>query len=251
MPMWLRGGGRDRRGGRELGWRWVMGRRAPGVTLAQVRAELDALAARLAAEHPETPARTFVVYPANTVRILPGVDARLGSASAVVLGVVGLVLLIACTNVANLLLARAVARRREIATRRALGASPAAVVRPLLVESLLLALLGGVLGLGMASAANAALAALRLPLPIDLALGLALDGRVVLFTLAAATLTALAFGLAPALAAARGGLSTQLRGAAPTAGSRSQGRLRSLLVGPQVAFCLVLLVATGLALRSL
>jgi predicted permease len=251
MPMWLRGAGLDRRGGRELGWLWVMGRRAPRVTLEQVRAELDALAARLAAEHPETAERTFVVYPANTVRILPGVDAKLGSASAVVLGVVGLVLLIACTNVANLLLARAVARHREIATRRALGASPAAVVRQLLVESLLLALLGGVLGLGMAYVADAALAGLRLPLPIDLALGLALDSRVVLFTIAAATLTALAFGLAPALAAARGDLSALLREGAPTAGSRSQGRLSGLLVVAQVAFCLVLLVDTGLAVRSL
>ncbi len=251
-PLWLRGAARDRRSRQDLGWLWVMGRRGPGVSLDRVRAELDALAARLAAEHPETNAeRTFVAYPANTVRILPGVDAMLGRASAVALGVVGLVLLIACTNVANLILARALARRREIATRRALGAGPVAVVRQLLVESLLLALLGGSLGLVMARVSNAALTGLRLPLPLDLVLGLGLDGRVVLFTLAAATLTALASGLTPALAAARGDLSVLLREGAPTAGSRTQRLLGGFLVVAQVALCLVLLVDTGLAVRSL
>jgi len=251
-PLRLRGAGRDRRENREFGWLWVMGRRAPRVSLATVQAELRTLSVRLAAEHPATNAeRTFAAYPANRVRILPGVDAKLGAASAVVLAVVGLVLLIACSNVANLLLARAVARRREIATRRALGAGAAAVVRQLLVESLLLALLGGVLGLGLARASNAAVSALRLPIPIDLALGLTLDGRVVLFTLAAATLTALVFGLAPALAAARGDLSAMLREGVLVAGSRTQRCLGGLLVIVQVALSLVLLIDTGLAVRSL
>lgn len=252
MPMWLDGAGRDRREGRELGWLWLMGRRAPGVTFEEVQAELRTLAARLAAEYPETNSdRAFVAFPASTVRILPGVDARLGAASAVVLGVVGLVLLIACTNVANLLLARAVARRREIATRRALGAGPAAVVRQLLVESLLLAFLGGVLGLGLAKISNTAVAALRLPVPVDLALGLALDGRVVLYTFAAAVLTALAFGLAPALAAARGDLASMLREGTQIAGSRRQRRLGGFLVVVQIALSLVLLIDMTLAVLSL
>jgi len=252
MPIRLHGAGRDRRRDRDLGWLWVVGRRAPRVTLEQVRAELNGLATRLAVAPREPSAeRTFAVYPANTVRILPGVDAALGKASAVALGVVGLVLLIACTNVANLLLARAIARRREIATRRAIGASPAAVVRQLLAESIVLALLGGSLGLAVALLSNTALAALRLPLPVDLALGLALDGRVILFTLASATVTVLACGLAPALSAARGDLSVLLREGAPTAGSRAQHRLGGLLVVAQVALCCVLLVGTGLAVRSL
>jgi putative ABC transport system permease protein len=251
MPRHLRATHQDRSQGRALRSWWVMGRRAPGTTFSQARAELRSLAARLAEEFPATNGdRTLVAFPANTVRILPGVDAKLGAASAVVLGVVGLVLLIACTNVANLFLARALARRREIATRRALGAGTAAVVRQLLIESLLLALLGGAAGLGLARASNLAVEALRLPLPIDLALGLALDGRVILFTLAAATVTALVFGLAPALAAARGDLTTMLREGAPTA-SRAQRRLAGLLVVVQMAFSLVLLVDTGLAVRSL
>jgi len=252
MPMWLDRAGRGQGEGRELGWLWAMGRRAPGVSFEEVQAELRALAARLAVESPATHSdRTFVALPANTVRILPGVDTRLGAASAVVLGVVGLVLLIACTNVANLLLARALARRREIATRRALGAGAAAVVRQLLVESFLLALLGGVLGLGLAWISNTAVAALRLPVPVDLALGLALDGRVVLFTLAAATLTVLAFGLAPALAAARGDLAFMLRESAQVAGSRKQRHFGGFLVVVQMALSLVLLVDMGLAVRSL
>jgi predicted permease len=251
-PLPLRGEGRDRRQNRELGWLWAVGRRAPGVSLETVRAELRSLALRLEAEHPATNAeRTFLALPANTVRILPGVDAGLGAASAVVLAVVGLVLLIACTNVANLLLARAVSRRREMATRRALGAGPAAVVRQLFIESLLLALAGGLAGLGLARLSNAAVSALRLPVPIDLALGLALDGRVVLFTLAAATLTALVFGLAPALTAARGDLAVLLREGTPAAGSRGQSRFSGLLVSLQVALSFVLLIDTGLAVRSL
>ena len=188
--------------------------------------------------------------PANRVRILPGVDAKLGAASAIVMGVVGLVLAIASTNVANLFLARAIARRREIATRRALGASTGAVMRQVLAESLLLALAGGGLGLGLAWLSNRALAALRLPLGVDLALGLALDGRVLLFTLGASMATALAFGLAPALTAARGDLAGMLRAGA-SAGSPGQRRLGGLLVVAQVGLSLVLLVYAGLAARSL
>lgn len=244
--------GRARPQGEGLGWLWAMGRRAPSATLRSVQADLGTLAARLTAEDPKgCPPRTFLGFPANSVRILPEVDARLGTASAVVLGLVGLVLLIACSNVANLLLARAIARRREIATRRALGASEAAVVRQLLLESVCLALGGGGLGLGLTLASNAALGALRLPLPIDLDLGLAIDVRVVLFTLGAASLTALVFGLVPALAAARRDLAPVLRGGPATAGDRSQSGGSKLLVVAQVALSLVLLIDTGLAVRSL
>jgi putative ABC transport system permease protein len=255
VPLLLERAGTDPYHGRDNRWLWVLGRRAPGASLATVGSELRAVAARLAEELPGGFAeRSFLALPADSVRILPGVDARLGAASGLVLGVVALVLLIASTNVANLFLARALARRREIATRRALGAGPWAVVRQLLTESLVLALLGAVLGLGLAGLSNRALSTLELPLPIDLALGLALDGRVVLFTLAAAVLTALTFGLAPALAAARSDVSSLLREGGPGAGgagSPVQRRLGGSLVATQVALSLVLLVATGLAVRSL
>lgn len=249
VPLDLAGAERAPRDGRQLRWLWAMGRRAPGVRFAELQGEIEALAARLREERPGA-AEELLAVPANRVRILPGLDAKLGAASTAVMGVVGLVLLIASTNVASLVLARALSRCREVATRRALGAGTAAVARQLMAESLLLALLGGGLGLGLAWLSNQALAALRLPLPVDLALGLALDGRVVLFTLAASTLTALAFGLAPALTAARGDLAGMLRGGA-SAGSRSQRRLGGLLVVAQVALSLVLLVDAGLAARSL
>ncbi len=245
----LAGAGRAPRGGRQLRWLWAMGRREPGVTWAEVTGELAALAPRIG-EQPPGSAGGLLAVPASRVRILPGVDARLGAASSVVMGVIGLVLLIASTNVANLVLARALSRRREIATRRALGAGTAAVARQLLAESLLLAILGGGLGLGLAWTSNRAFTALRLPVPVDLALDLALDGRVLLFTLAASILSTLLFGLAPSWTAARGDLATMLRSGA-SAGGRVQRRLGGLLVVAQVGLSLVLLVDAGLAARSL
>jgi predicted permease len=230
----------------------VLARRSPGTTLEQVRAELGVLASVLAAGRPRPDSQQrFVAFPADAVRILPEIDDRLRTASGVVLGVSALVLLIACTNVANLLLARAVARRREIATRRALGAGTAAVVRLHLAEGLVLAFLGGALALGLARVSNAALAAVRLPLPVDLALGLAVDGRVVLFTLALAMAAVLAFAMAPAAAAAQGDVATMLREGGGSAGGARQRRVGAGLVAAQVALCLVLLVDTGLAVRSL
>ncbi len=236
---------------RELRGLWVIGRLADGATLAAASAELQALGERLARDYPDTHRqREFVALPADSVRILPGVDATLASASAVVLAMVGLVLLVASANVAHLLLSRAEGRRREIATRLALGAGPAAIVRQLLTESLLLAALGGGAGLVLALASNAALGALRLPLPVELALGLAIDGRVVLFTLAASVCAALAFGLAPALAGVRTDLTAHL-GAGAIGSSRSEGLLGGALVVTQVALSLLLLVAAGLMVRSL
>ncbi len=242
----------DRHQDRELRGLWVIGRLAAGATRGgqkaghgAAQAELQALGERLARTYPDTHRqRQFVALPADSVRILPGVDTTLAAASAVVLAMVGLVLLIASANVAHLLLARAFDRRREIATRLALGAGPGTIVRQLLTESLLLALLGGGAGLLLALGSNAALGALRLPLPVELDLGLAIDGRVVLYTLAASLCAALAFGLAPALAAARTDLTAHL-GAGTTGSGRSRGRLGGALVVTQVALSLLLLVAAA------
>lgn len=229
---------------------WVVGRLAPEATLQEARSELDAVGEALAAELPATHAeRDFVALPTDAVRILPGIDATLATASLLVMGVVVLVLLVAGTNVANLLLARGFARRREIATRLALGARPATVARQLLTESLLLALAGGSLGLLIVLGTQVALTHLRLPLPIDVALGLAVDGRVLLFTLVASVLTAVAFGLLPALAAARLDLVEALRQSAAL--GLSPRRLGGALVIVQVAASLVLLLDAGLAARSL
>ena len=241
----------DRRQDRELRWLWVVGRLAAGTTGGKaMQAELDALSRELSSTYPDTHRRReLVAQPADSVRVLPGVDATLSKASTVVLAMVGLVLLIASANVAHLLLARALDRRREIGTRLALGAGPAAIVRQMLIESLLLALLGGGGGLLLALGSNLALGALRLPLPVELALGLTIDGRVFLYTLAASLAATLAFGLAPALAAARTDLPSVLGGGTRTAGT---GRgLGDVLVVAQVAFSLLLLVAAGLMVRSL
>ncbi len=144
----------------------MVGRLGPDQGVAAARAEAGAIAASLRRRRPETHRdRDFVTLPAGRVRILPGVDGTLRAASAAAMAVVGLVLLLASANLANLLLARAAGRRREIATRLSLGASAGAVIRQLLTESLLLALAGGGLGLLLALGSNRLLGALRLPVP--------------------------------------------------------------------------------------
>ncbi len=231
---------------------WGLGRLAPEASIDGLEDELAALSAALAREFPQTnAARDFVVEPADRVRILPGVDGRLQAAASAVMGIVALVLLIAGANLANLLLARATGRRREMATRLALGASRSALIRQLLTESLVLALLGGVCGLGLAAGSNAVLAALELPVPVHLELGLAVDGSVFLFTLAVSTLAALVFGLMPAFEATRTDLVSGLRGGASFVHGRPQRGWRGALVVAQIAISFVLLIGAGLALRSL
>ncbi len=227
---------------------WVVARLADGVALPAARAEIATVGPRDTG--PAESRRTLLTEPASRVRILPGIDRRLATGSWLLLGVVGLVLLIACSNVANLCLARALARRGEIATRIALGAGTGAIARQLLVEGLLLALAGGGLGLLLAAAVARALAAVRLPIPVDLAVGAQIDGRVLAFTAAVAGLTALAFSLGPLRAAAGTDLVREMRegGAALT---RRRRRLSRGAVIVQVAVSLVLLVAGGLCLRSL
>jgi putative ABC transport system permease protein len=230
----------------------VLARIAPGRTRADVDDELRALVARLAAAHsaevPEYAGLRFAAYTWTDANVR-----TLRPAALLMLGAAGFVLVLACANVASLLLARAAGRRREIAVRHALGAGRWAVLRQLLAESLLLALAGGLAGTVLAALAvrslSAALSRLRLPLAVD---DLALSAAALGYALGASLLAALAFGLAPALAASRLTPSAVLRseGGTATAGGV---RLRTgrLLVGLEVGAAAVLLVTCGLLLRSL
>lgn len=239
---------------RERRSRWLMltGRRASGVSLEQINTALDGFGARLARSHPETnEGRTFVAFAADRVRIMPGIDRVLATASTILMVLVSLVLLIACANVASMLLSRATARRKEVATRLAMGASRWALSRQLLAESLLLSALGAALGLAIAKLSNDLLGNLELPFAFQLDLGLAIDGRVLAFTCAIATLTAVLFGMVPALDSGRSQLVSALRESAGSGTGRGVSRLRKALVISQVAVSMLLLVVAGLAGRSL
>jgi predicted permease len=238
----------------ERGARWmtVVGRLKPGVALGQADAAMDGIARRLSAAYPDTNGGYLGVriFPLRQAYLWPGdQDAVLGFV-AILLGVVGLVLLIACANVANLLLSKAAARRREMGVRLALGASRARLVRQLLVESVLLSLLAAATGLVLSLWSSDAMMALR---PPDLArydLDVGLDRRVFLFALSVSVLTGVLFGLAPAFSASRGDLVAALKDDAGARGYR-RSLLRSGLVVAQVSLSLVLLVGAGLFLASL
>ncbi len=192
------------------------------------------------------------MLPSSNVRFHPMVDSALTPAALLILAVVGLVLLIACANVANMLLARASTRKREIAVRLALGAGRWRLLQQLLTESLLLAGASGILGLIFAYWTAHLLLAFQPPGNISITLDLGVDARVFLFTLAISVAAALIFGLAPALRASRPDLVPSLRSEA-TRGDKGERRfsLRNLLVVGQVAVSLVLLIGAGLLIRSL
>ena len=228
---------------------FAVGRLKDGVSVEQAQASLNRLAEQLGREYPDTnEGQKIVLVPPGF--IIPQLRGAVVGFAAVLMGVVGLVLLIACTNLASLLLARASARRKEIALCVALGASRWRLVRQLLTESLLLALAGGGAGLLLAVWILSLVAAYRPPLDIPVWIEAAVDWRVLLFTLCASLLTTLLFGLAPALQATRTDLIPALKDTGGRAG-RSRSRLRSALVVAQVTLSLVLLVAAGLTMRAL
>jgi predicted permease len=239
----------ERRGSR---WLFLKGRLRPGATLEQAQARLGTLMGRLELDHPQTnKGRKVSLVATRRLRVHPLADEVLRPVAAAAMGFVGLVLLIACANVAALLLARASGRRREIGIRMAIGASRGQVVRQLLVESVVLSLLGGLAGAALAWGGTRLLTALPLPIPIPLSFDLRLDARVLAFTFAAALVAGLVAGLAPALRASRPDLVSDLRGETPAA--EAGGRrltLRDGLVAAQMAVTFVLLVAAGLVGRS-
>ena len=238
----------------QRGARWMMikGRLAEGAGVEQVQAELEAIFSRLTAEYPDSNDGWGVrVLPATSVRVHPMADGYLAPVAALLLGMVGLVLISACTNIAAMTLSRASARSREIAVRVALGAGKARLVRQLLTESLALAFLGGVGGVGLTFWLRGLLLRFRPPSAIPMSWNLPVDGRVIAFTFALAVAAGLIFGLAPALRGSRTDLVAALKeGARGSEGSGRKLGLRGALVVVQVAVCVVLLVGAALMVRS-
>jgi len=231
----------------------VKGRLQPGMTHEQAQVRMDLLASRLAVAFPESNAdRTFHVIPSKDVRLHPNIDGVMVPVAALLMAVVGLLLLIVCSNLANLMIARALNRRREIAIRLAVGAGRGRLVRQLLTESLLLAVVGGALGLALAWGITTAIVRFQPPMMISLSLDLGLDATVLVFNFGVAVLAGLLFGLAPALQATKPQLVPALKDVTATIGNRySRFGLRNALVVVQVAISTVLLVGSGLFLRSL
>ena len=228
---------------RDNTWYTVIGRLKNGVTLEQARANLATVQAQLGKEYPKPDADIGV----NIQPLKDTIVGTIGRSFWMLFGAVSLLLLIVCTNIAALLLARSSQRRHEIAIRFALGASRAAILRQLLTETCLLALAGGALGLVIAGAASTIFQNLAASLP---RVGeIHLDGRIVLYSLVCSVIVTLLCGLFPALRAAREGISSSL---AQTSGTQvsTRNRLQWLLVGVQVALAVTLLAGAGLLVRS-
>ena len=237
----------------------ILGRLKPGVTLEQAQTQITTIGTRLAQAYPETNKGTFGhpddPKPMTVVRegrLRPEGQLGVWRISVLLFAVVGLVLLIACANVANLLLARATVRRREIAVRLAVGASRRRLIRQLLTESILLALLGGALGLLLTQWTARALPSF-FPESAVYGVDFSIDWRVLVFTLTVSMLTGLVFGLVPALQTTRPDLVTALKDDAISSSNQRLRRLgmRDALVISQLALSLVLLICAALFVRSL
>jgi putative ABC transport system permease protein len=231
---------------RGFGFLSAVGLLKPGVSVGQAHEEMTGITARLRQQYPATNNNRFD----RVVSLHTHLVGESSRALLLLLGAVALVLLIACANVANLLLARAASRQKEIAVRIALGATRLRLIRQLLSESVLLALVGGGAGLLLGSWGVALMKAL-LPVDFPRAQGIAVDLRVLGFTLLVSLLTGIIFGLAPALQYTNPDVNESLKESARgTAGGARRNRVRSLLIVSEVAISLVLLVGAGLLFRS-
>lgn len=234
---------------RNYHWMWSIGRLKPGVTLQQARAEMDTIGARIAHDFPDSNKGWGVGLDPLAETI---VGDELRRSLYVLLAAVGMILLIACANLANLSLMRVVAREREIAIRLALGAGRSALARLFLTESLLVSCAGGVLGLGLGQLLVVGLKATMPRYAIPAEASVTLDARVLAFAVALTVLTGAMIGLWPALQAARHSLVEALKqGGAGSGTGASHHRIRNALVVAEVALAFMLLTGAGLLIRSL
>lgn len=239
----------DRLLNRNFQWLSAVGRLRPQTELTVANAEIETIAQRLATSHPgSNKDRLFHIERAGQAH--PGVRQLMQLFFLLLLGASVLVLITACANVANLLLARASSRRREIATRLAIGAGRGRLIRQLLTESILLGLMGGIGGYGIATLGVQSIRQIQIPLSMPIDLGISLDHRVVLFCIGISALTGIVFGLVPALRATGFSLTGALKDEHNGTGSMRRFSLRNALVVAQVAICTVLLICSGLFLRS-
>ncbi len=239
----------DDRGNKGAGAAWIIGRLKPGISVKSAEAALNSIATELGREYPKDDAGFSIVLSPPGMGGTYGRAGVIGS-SAVLMVVAGLVLLIACVNIAGLLLARAADRTKEIAIRLALGATPFQLLRQFLAESLLLSLAGGVAGVLLASWLTALLNVWRPPVDIPVLPRVVIDSHVLLFAAAVSFLSAFLFGLAPALQSTRANLAGAIKNDARTARLRRLN-LRDILVTIQVALSVVLLIGSVLVVRSL
>ena len=242
------GGGRNNRG---HNWLLLDARLKPGVSRAQAMAAVNVVKKRIDDTYHKDEQQHDPVTLQTAGGLIAGSVTPAFTLMAVLMVVVGLVLMVACANVANLLLARAAGRQKEMATRMALGASRRHLVRQLLTESFLLALCGAGVGFLLASGAARVISSFQLPLPIPVVFDFNVDMRVAAFTAGLSLMTALLSGLAPALRATRPDLLEALKDGSAVSGHAGRSGLRNTLVVVQVALSLVLLMTAGLFLRSL
>ncbi|MGA7854099.1 MAG: ABC transporter permease [Candidatus Acidiferrales bacterium] len=229
----------------------VLARLRPGVTLAQAQAALAVVSQRLSQDHPDSDKdMTVQAYPELRARPNPDPNNTVLTVGGLFLGLAGMVLLLACVNVANILLVRATVREREMAIRAALGAARIRLIRQLLTESVVLALLGGVAGMLLGFWGSSALSSINIQTDLPINFDFGFDWRVFAYATAAALLTGIVVGIVPAVRASRGNLSSILHeGGRGVVGGKN--RLRTTLVVAQVAGSLILLVIAGLFTRSL
>jgi predicted permease len=234
---------------RNTGNMFAAGRLKPGVSSAQAEASLNILAAQLAKDFPtDNEGLKIEILPPGF--LMPQIRNSMLGVSAALMGLVALVLLIACANLANLLLARAAERGKEIAVRLSIGASRGRIIRQLLTESVMLAVGGGLIGVALAQWIIDLIMALKPPIDIPITLELYVDWRVLVFSMIVSVITGVLFGLVPALQATRPDLIPALKDVASQSGVR-RSLLRNGLVVTQISVSLLLLIAAGLTLRSL